>query len=268
MSPRGSELAENPPGAALELRGVSVRFGAHAALEGVDLHVAAGEHVGLIGPSGAGKTTLLRLFNAMTRPTSGVVVVGGERLDALSPPRLRTARLRIGFVPQDHGLIPNLRVVHNVLAGRLGRRSLLGAMRSVFWPVRGEVDEVHALLARVGIADKLYERTDRLSGGERQRVAIARALYQRPSVLLADEPVSSVDPARARDTLALMTRLATEDGCTFCASLHNIELACAFFPRLIGLRRGRVDLDGEAARIDDGRLRALFDLEREPAPLS
>ena len=120
-----------------------------------------------------------------------------------------------------------------------------------------------AILQRVGIAEKLYERTDQLSGGQQQRVAIARALFQEPLALLADEPVSSVDPARARDTVSLLTKLSEEDGLTLCMSLHNIELACEFFPRVIGLRHGRIQFDSDGSSLDGAGLKQLFDLTEE-----
>jgi phosphonate transport system ATP-binding protein len=129
-------------------------------------------------------------------------------------------------------------VLQNVIAGRLGRRGSLGALRDLLRPSRSDTREIHRILERVGIGERLYERTDRLSGGEQQRVAIARALFQQPAALLADEPVSSVDPARARDTVSLLAELSAERDLTLCMSLHNLDLAREFFPRLVGLRRG------------------------------
>ena len=251
------------PGAQLVLDRVSVRFGAVRALEGVDLRIAPGEAVGLVGPSGAGKTTLLRVLSGTERPSSGRALVGGRDLAELSRGGLRAVRAGIGFVHQDLSLVPNLRVSQNVIAGRLGRLAFWPSVRAILFPGRGELERVHALLARVGIADKLFERTDRLSGGQRQRVAIARALHQRPSSLMADEPVSSVDPARARDTVALLTRLAREESLTLCVSLHNLELAKEFLPRLIGLRGGRVVFDRAPEAIRSDEIHALYDLRSE-----
>ncbi len=242
------------------LEGVSVSFGTTAALRDVDLTVAAGEAVAIVGPSGAGKSTLLRLLNGMVRADQGVVHVNGDVLSALSRRALRRVRAAIGFVHQDLSLIPNLRVVQNVMAGRLGREGLLASTRSLLLPRREAAAEVYEILQRVGIPEKLYERTDHLSGGQQQRVAVARALYQRPVALLADEPVSSVDPARARDTVALLTRISREEGLTLCMSLHNADLARAYFPRLVGLRDGRIVFDGPSDEIDDATFRALYDL--------
>ncbi len=250
-------------GASFGLEGVSVRFDAFPALSDVDLRIDAGEAVALVGPSGSGKTTLLRLLNGTVRPSAGAVRVDGERLDEVSRRRLRDIRSRLGFVPQDLALVPNLRVVQNVLSGRLGRWSFLGAARALLAPPRALVREVHALLDRVGVAEKLYQRTDRLSGGQRQRVAVARALFQEPSGLLADEPVSSVDPARARDTVRLLTELSSERRITLVMSLHNLELARAAFPRLVGLRRGRVVFDAPSDDVPAGAFEALYDLTTE-----
>jgi phosphonate transport system ATP-binding protein len=244
----------------LRLEDVTVRYGDVVALEGVSLAVAAGERVGLVGPSGAGKTTLLRLFNGSVRPSAGKAVVLGQDVANLSPAELRRLRARVGFVHQDHSLVPNQRVLRNVLAGRLGRRSLAGAVRMMLFPTISEAVEVHRILERVGVEEKLYERTDRLSGGQRQRVAIARALYQEPAALLADEPVASVDPARARDTVALLTSVSRERGLALCMSLHNLDLAREYFPRLVGMRKGRVVFDRGTADISDAEFRELYRL--------
>lgn len=245
------------------LRDVSVRLGGVVALADVDLEVARGEAVGLVGPSGSGKTTLLRLLNGSLRPTAGEVAVRGVPLTQLGPAELRSVRSSIGFVHQDFGLVPNLRVSQNVIAGRLGRMSYWGSLRAMLWPSRGDLEAVEAVLERVGIADKLLERTDRLSGGQRQRVALARALHQVPQAILADEPVSSVDPARARDTVELLLRVSRDEGLTLCASIHDLDLAREYLPRLVGLRSGRVVFDRPSREVSDEEFRALYDLRAE-----
>ena len=251
------------PGAEFRLEDVSVRLGRVDALAGVGLSIAPGEVVGFVGPSGAGKTTLLRLLNGMQRPSSGRVLVNGRALDELSRSELRRMRAAIGFVHQDLSLVPNLRVSQNVIAGQLGHRAFWSSVAATWFPGRAELERVHRLLERVGIAEKLFERVDRLSGGQRQRVAIARALYQSPSCLLADEPVSSVDPARARDTIELLARVSREEGLTLCMSLHNLELAREFTSRLIGLRGGRVVFDAPRDEVTDDDFRALYHLGSE-----
>lgn len=247
--------------AAFELSGVSVLYDGKPALEAVDLSVEPGEALAFVGPSGSGKTTALRLLNAGVAPLRGSVSVDGDDLATAAPERLRAVRSRIGFIPQDLGLVPNLRVSQNVIAGRLGRTGLWGSLRPVLYPGRAELATVLAILDRLGIGDKLFHRVDSLSGGEKQRVAIARALYQDAGALLADEPLSALDPARARETTALFLDVAREQGLTLVLSMHDIELAREFVPRLIGLRRGRVFFDLPTDEVPADMLAELYQLE-------
>ncbi|MEZ5976877.1 MAG: ATP-binding cassette domain-containing protein [Planctomycetota bacterium] len=244
--------------AALLARSVEVSFDGHQVLRGVDVEIASGELVALVGPSGSGKTTLLRVLGGGLAPTAGTVEIDGTDPARCGARGLRPLRRRIGFVHQQLGLVPILRASHNVLVGRIGEHSLLGGLRSVFLPRDPEVLEVHRLLERVGIPEKLFERTDTLSGGQQQRVAIARALYQRPRILLADEPVASVDPARARAVVELLVELAREGGLTLVVSLHDLDLAREFFPRLVGLRDGRVAFDRATSEVDARSFEALY----------
>lgn len=250
-------------GAQFLLDDVSVTYGATHALRGVALSIKPGEAVGFVGPSGAGKSTLLRLFNGSERPSGGWAHVGGRRLVELSPRELKQMRSRIGFIHQGLDLVPNLRVSQNVIAGRLGQVGFARSLAMLLFPSKAILEEVHEILERVGIAEKLFERTDRLSGGQQQRVALARALFQKPSALIADEPVAAVDPARARDTMELLTRISREEGLTLCMSLHNLELAREYLPRLVGLRDGQVVFDGASEDIDDAQIEALYTLQDE-----
>ena len=242
-----------------QLRGVGVQYDNCCALDSIDLDIQPGEAVALVGPSGAGKSTLLGLLNGTVRPTRGTVAADEHVLGELSASELRRVRADIGFIHQDLALVPNLRVAQNVLAGRLGRISFLQGLRDASFPSRESIVDVHGILGRVGIPEKLYEPVHRLSGGQRQRVAIARALYQRPRALLADEPVSSVDPARARDAVALLVEISRERNLTLCMSLHNLDLAREFFPRLIGLRGAHIAFD-RSSGVADGEFSALYDL--------
>jgi phosphonate transport system ATP-binding protein len=226
------------------------------AVDAISLNIQAGERVAVIGPSGAGKTTLFRLLNATLRPTSGVLWFDGANLEHLSGRRLRQLRRRIGTVYQQHNLVPQLRVVHNVLAGRLGHWSLPKALWSLVAPQERAV--VLGALEQVGIPEKLFTRTAYLSGGQQQRVAIARVLVQNPDVILADEPVSSVDPTLGRSIIELLIQLAETHRKMLVANLHAVSLALDHFPRVIGVRHGQIAFDLPAAAVTDQVLAHLY----------
>jgi len=211
------------------------------ALDGISLTVAPGEHVAFIGPSGAGKTTLFRILNLTIRPTAGRLIFEGRDVAGLSDRAIRRVRTRIGTVYQQQNLVGRLRVVHNVLAGNLGRWSAAEALASLVRP--RDVPEAGRALAQVGIPEKLWARTDQLSGGQQQRVAIARVLVQDPDVILADEPVSAVDPSLAVSIVALLRDLSHESRKTLLMNLHSVDLALGYFPRIVGIREGRVLFD-------------------------
>jgi phosphonate transport system ATP-binding protein len=226
------------------------------AVDDVNLRIMPGECVAVIGPSGAGKTTLFRLLNATLRPTAGRLWFGEEELTHISSRRLRHIRRRIGTVYQQHNLVPQLRVIHNVLAGRLGHWSLPRALWSLIAP-RERTSALSALM-QVGIPEKLYARTDHLSGGQQQRVAIARVLLQDPDVILADEPVSSVDPNLGQTIVQLLVHLVQSRQQTLLANLHAVSLALDFFPRVIGFRQGRVQFDLPPTAVTEDVLAALY----------
>ena len=248
--------------AAFRLRDVTVRFADLVALDNVSLTIAPGERVGFVGPSGAGKTTLLRLLNANQQATSGKISLLGQALEQLDQKNLRQVRSAIGFIPQHYHLVPSLRVLQNVLLGRLGQQGFWASLRSVFFSREFEQTKVHALLERVGIAEKLFAKVDTLSGGQQQRVAIARALYQAPQALLADEPVASVDPSRAEATMALLSTLAEEQQLTLGVSLHDQRLARGFLPRLVGVRHGKIFKDAPAQDWTDTDFEELYHLDQ------
>jgi phosphonate transport system ATP-binding protein len=220
----------------LRLTGLSVAPAAKAApvLAGVDLELRPGECVGLVGPSGSGKTSLLRTIAGLVPHIDGQLLISGSERVAWSraPSRLDP---RIGMITQRHDLVEPLRVDKNVMAGALGRWSRLHALRFLFWSSPEELETARAALAAVGIADKLKQPTAALSGGEQQRVAIARALVQAPVLLLADEPVASLDPAKATEVIGMLTELARERGMALLMSLHQPDLAARFCDRVFAL---------------------------------
>lgn len=245
---------------AIELAGVTVRYGDAVALAGVDLLVAPGERVALVGSSGAGKTTLLDVMSGLVRPTTGTVRVLGEDLAALTGPRLRTHRARVGTVSQHLDMALALRVIHNVNAGRLGRWSSPAALWSLIRP--SDRPAAAAVLDQVGLADRLFSRTDSLSGGERQRVGVARVLRQVPDLVLADEPTSSVDPQLADLVMSLLCGPPESAPWTTVVSVHDPELARRHADRIVGLRGGMVVFDRGAADVTDDDLAALYRMDR------
>lgn len=241
-----------------ELKKVSVSFGAFPALHDVSLTVQPGERVALVGPSGAGKSTLLSLLNGLVPPSAGEVWVLGRNLANLKPGELRRVQRQVGVIYQQFHLVGNLRVIHNVNAGHLGHWPFFKAAFSLLWPL--EVEAATHALTQVGIPEKLYERTDRLSLGQQQRVAIARVLVQQPQVILADEPIASLDPERSRETLDLLRDLSQHSGKTLLASLHHVQFALSHFERVIGLRQGRILFDAPAGSVDEKMIEALYRL--------
>ena len=241
-----------------EFEKVAVRVESKVLLEDVSGTIGARERVAVLGPSGCGKTTLLRTLSGAQAHHAGSLSVAGRTLDGADRESLRRTRTEVGLMPQDLGLIPGLRVVHNVVAGSLGRVGAFGALRLLLAPRREDVEAAHAALESLGIADKLFERVERLSGGEKQRVALARTLFQQPRALLVDEPVSSLDPERARSVLSLLLGVANEREVPLLASLHTPDLALEFFDRVIGLREGRVVLDAKSENVSPDDLDALY----------
>jgi len=227
----------------IRVRGLTVTYpGGIRALDGVSLDIEAGELVALIGPSGAGKSSLLRCLNGLVTPSSGEVVVDGQAVTGAGGEDLRRIRARVGFVFQQFNLLRRLTVLDNVLVGRLAHTAQWRSLVALF--PAAEVARAQSALERVGLGDLARRRADTLSGGQQQRVAIARALVQEPRVLLADEPMASLDPALAQTVMELLRRINREDGITVVTSLHVLELAQGYGRRIIALRGGRVVHDG------------------------
>jgi phosphonate transport system ATP-binding protein len=238
--------------------GISKSYGRVQALAPLSITIGQGERVALAGPSGSGKTTLLYLLAGVIQPDSGDLLLGGQDLTRQKPGKEKAGM--VGLIHQQYDLVPHLSVLHNVLAGRLGQWSLFRSLISLVWPQDRHVAE--AALAQMGIADKIHERTSHLSGGEQQRVAMARLMLQGSRVILADEPVSSLDPARAEDLLEILTALAGDSGKTLIASIHAPHLMRKHFSRVIGLREGRIEFDIPSEEVTDQVLEKLYDLDQ------
>jgi phosphonate transport system ATP-binding protein len=248
-------------GLALALQGVSARHPAAAAgrapaLTSLDLHIAPGEQVAVIGPSGAGKTTLLQVLACAMAPSQGRLLLDGASPWALPRPALQRLRGQLFLAPQVPPLPPRQRVVTAVLAARLPTMSLATSLRSLFYPV--DIPAAHEALDAFGLADKLFERVDRLSGGERQRVGLARALLAPARLWLVDEPLSALDPANAQGAMQVLVGQARARGVTLVATLHHVEMALAHFERVVALRDGSLAFDLPAAAVSPQHLQRLY----------
>jgi phosphonate transport system ATP-binding protein len=245
--------------AAIAVAGLSVRYGRDVvALDGVDLAFAPGGFTVLLGPSGAGKSTLLRCLNGLARPSAGQVL-GAD--GAPIQRRLRAHRRQTGMVFQQHQLIGRLSVLDNVLIGLLGQRRPWTALLP---PSRAERERALDALDRVGLIERALTRADALSGGQQQRVGIARALVQRPRLMLADEPVASLDPVTAERVLDLLARICREDGITAIVSLHQVEFARRYAERIVALAAGAVVFDGPPALLAETDIARIYGAAQRP----
>jgi len=226
------------------------------ALKGVTLEIPEGQFVVVVGLSGAGKSTLIRTVNSLVVPSSGRVVVGDVDVTRARGAALRAARSDIGMIFQTFNLVKRSSVIRNVLAGRLGDLPAWRGVLGVF--PRADRAYAHDCLARVGIPEKAYVRADALSGGQQQRVGIARALAQRPSVMLADEPVASLDPPTSHAVMRDLKRIAREDGITTVVNLHFIDMAREYADRIVGMRDGLVVFDGTPDEASDDAFEEIY----------
>lgn len=239
----------------LSARAIQVTYpNANIALRSIDLSIRAGEFLVLLGPSGAGKSTLLRSLNGLVPLSAGSLVM--PDLGPINgPAAMRAHRKRTGFIFQQHQLIGRLSALANVLTGRLGYHS---SMRSLFpLPRRDKLIALEAL-DRVNLVDRALARVDQLSGGEQQRVGVARALAQQPRLMLADEPIASLDPATARHVLTLIYDICKSDGIAAVLSLHQVELARSYADRIVGIRAGATVFDGAPALLDEPALERIY----------
>ena len=226
------------------------------AVDGVSLDIQRGEFVVLIGLSGSGKSSLLRCINRLVEPTSGRILFDGADVTRASGPELRRIRRRIGMIFQSFNLVRRASVLSNTLSGRLGYRTTWRTI--VSRPSAQDVIAAFENLGRVGIADKAYARADALSGGQQQRVGIARALMQRPDLMLADEPVASLDPATSHSVMKYLEEINKKDGITVICSLHFLSLARRYGTRVVALKGGKVAFDGQPSEIDERRFKEIY----------
>lgn len=244
----------------IQLHNISVHHSGAArsalALRELNLSVAQGEQLALIGPSGAGKTSLLHTLACALTPESGSLSILGANPWQLSSSERHALRSRLFLAPQTPPLPPRQRVVNAVLAGYLPQWSLWQAMRSLVRPIAPEI--AYEALSRFNLQDKLYARVDRLSGGERQRCGMARALVSKAEVFLVDEPLSALDPTLSLQTLAVLQEEASKRNATLICSLHQVELARAHFTRIVGLRDGRIVFDAPKQAVSDTMIEALY----------
>jgi phosphonate transport system ATP-binding protein len=226
------------------------------ALKNINLEIPDGQFVTIIGLSGSGKSTLLRCINRLIEPTEGRIIWNGLDITAATDDELRAIRRRIGMIFQQFNLVKRSSVMTNVLSGRLGYVNPVYSLFN-YYP-KQERERAVAALTRVGIVDKAYNRASALSGGQQQRVGIARALMQEPELMLADEPVASLDPATSHSVLKYLQLLNEEDGITVLCSLHFLSLARTYADRVIALKDGKLEFDGLPKDIDDDRFRQIY----------
>ncbi|MEF8689784.1 UNVERIFIED_CONTAM: phosphonate ABC transporter ATP-binding protein [Comamonas sp. A-3] len=245
----------------ISIRNLRKSYGSNHVLNGIDMDVKAGEFVVMLGLSGAGKSTLLRCMNGLNQPDSGQLQVGG--IDLMRRHSRRELARHVAMVFQHHNLVQRLSVRKNVLTGRLGQVGTLASVLQLF--KQSDIALADACLQRVGLAHKADERTEALSGGQMQRVGIARALAQQPQLILADEPVASLDPKTARSVLQYLRDATRELGIAVVCNLHQVDYAREFGDRIVGLSQGRMVFDGVPAMLDEAALNAIYSGEPQPA---
>ena len=244
----------------ISIRNLRKSYGSNHVLHGIDMDVKAGEFVVMLGLSGAGKSTLLRCMNGLNQPDSGTLQVGG--IDLMRNHSRRELARHVAMVFQHHNLVQRLSVRKNVLTGRLGQVGTLASVLQLF--KQSDIALADDCLQRVGLAHKADERTEALSGGQMQRVGIARALAQQPQVILADEPVASLDPKTARSVLQYLRDATRELGIAVVCNLHQVDYAREFSDRVVGLSQGRMVFDGTPDALDEAALNAIYNTDMQP----
>lgn len=232
----------------IEFKNVSLTYpNGTQGLKNVNLKINKGEFVVIVGLSGAGKSTLIRSMNRLVTPTDGELLINDENILSYNQRKLRQLRTKIGMIFQNYNLVKRSTVMKNVLSGRLGQTNTVASILN-FFP-KETVSLAYRSLQRVNIAEKLYQRADQLSGGQQQRVAIARVLTQQPDIILADEPVASLDPPTSHQVMTYLRKINKEDHITTIVNLHFIDMAMEYADRIIGMRAGEVVFDGPASSV-------------------
>jgi len=249
----------------LVLEGVSCRFGSIAAVDNISLSVEAGSFVGVIGRSGAGKSTLLRSINRLVEPSQGRILFRGTDVTALRGRALRQWRARSAMIFQQFNLVPRLDVLTNVLIGRLSQHGTLPSLFNLFTPQERAM-AVEAL-DQLDLAAHAFQRAGTLSGGQQQRVAIARALMQAPAILLADEPIASLDPRNAACVMDALKSINRDSGLTILCNLHTLDAARQYCERIVGMAKGRIVFDGIPAKLTPAAMREIYQGQDDDADL-
>lgn len=241
----------------LEIKNLTVEYGNFRAIDNVSFTVKDGEFVAVIGSSGGGKSSLMKAINLLVKPKSGSIKIDGEEMTALSSRKLRMNRRKIGFVFQDYNLIDRLSVIENVLTGRLGYKSSLKSLLGIL--SKEEYENAEKALEKVGLSEKLFVRGDELSGGQKQRVAIAKALVQEPKIILADEPVASLDVNSSKIIMEYFKEINRVQGITVIINIHDVNIALKYADRVIALKKGKIVFDGKGSEITDDVLKRVYE---------
>ncbi|WP_323767550.1 phosphonate ABC transporter ATP-binding protein [Marinovum sp.] len=240
----------------LKIEGLTKRFGDKTAVDAASIAVARPTMIGIIGRSGAGKSSLLRMVNRLSDASEGTITFEGEEITALRGAARRDWQSRCAMIFQQFNLVPRMDVVSNVLHGTLNRRSTLATMFNLY--PQADIHKAIEILDRLGIAEQAPKRAEALSGGQQQRVAIARALMQGPKIILADEPIASLDPMNAQVVMQSLRRIHEEDGRMVIANLHTLDTARRYCDRVIGMRDGRIVFDGTPEQLTTGVARDIY----------
>ncbi|WP_078430249.1 phosphonate ABC transporter ATP-binding protein [Alkalihalobacterium alkalinitrilicum] len=225
-------------------------------LKNVNLKINQGEFVVIVGLSGAGKSTLIRSMNRLVTPTNGELLIDEEDILKYKQRKLRKLRTEVGMIFQNYNLVKRSTVMKNVISGRLGHTSTLRSLLNLY--SKEDIALAYNSLQRVNIAEKVYQRADQLSGGQQQRVAIARVLTQQPKIILADEPVASLDPPTSHQVMTYLRKVNKEDNITTIVNLHFIDMAMEYADRIIGMRAGEVVFDGPSSEVSEQTFEEIY----------